>query len=61
MSDIIKRLGKVHHHNTILDAFRHVERYHEQIRSSFTEAMLQWVKNIFLFKMLRESTADNVL
>ena len=26
----------------------------------FTEAMLQWVKNNILFKMLHETTADNV-
>ena len=63
MSDFIKRLGKVHQHNIILDAFLHVEsdKFDKLSFATmlFKEAMLQWVKNIVLFKMLHETTADN--
>ena len=50
MSDFIKRLAKVHHHNNILDAFLHVEsdtmnKLHKLSFAAtlFMEAMLQWV------------------
>ena len=66
MSDFIKRLGKVHQHNIILDAFLHVEsdimnKFDKLSFATmlFKEAILQWVKNIVLFKMLHETTADN--
>ena len=67
MSEYIKRLDKAHHHTIILDAFLHVgsDIMNKFDKLSFTamlstEAMLQWVKNIVLFKMLHETTTDNV-